>query len=95
MGKPTGFIEYLRELPVDLRARLTDEREALRARITFLVQDLRKEAPDGPFDLVLCRNVAFTYFDVPLQREVLARIESVLAPGGELVIGKGESLPSA
>lgn len=83
----------LRELPPGLRARLAVEREALGARITFLVQDLRKEAPAGPFDLVLCRNVAFTYFDVPLQREVLARIESVLAPGGELVIGKGERLP--
>jgi chemotaxis protein methyltransferase CheR len=84
----------LRELPLDLRARFAAERDALRARITFLVQDLRKEAPAGPFDLVLCRNVAFTYFDVPLQREVLARIRSVLAPTGELVIGKGEALPN-
>lgn len=84
----------LRELPPDLRVRLGAERDALRARITFLVQDLRKEAPPGPFDLVLCRNVAFTYFDVPLQREVLARIRSVLTPEGELVIGKGERLPN-
>jgi chemotaxis protein methyltransferase CheR len=84
----------LRELPLDLRARLASERDALRARITFLVQDLRDEAPAGPFELVLCRNVAFTYFDVPVQREVLARIHSVLAPGGELVIGKGEALPA-
>lgn len=83
----------LRELPSDLRARFASERDALRARITFLVQDLRHEAPDGPFDLVLCRNVAFTYFDVPLQRAVLARIQSVLAHEGELVIGKGEKLP--
>lgn len=83
----------LRELPPDLRTRLASERDALRARITFLVQDLRTEAPEGPFELVLCRNVAFTYFDVPLQREVLARIRSRLAPGGELVIGKGEKLP--
>lgn len=84
----------LRELPVELRARFASERDALRGRITFLVQDLRREAPAGPFDLVLCRNVAFTYFDASLQREVLARIESVLAPGGELVIGKGERLPA-
>lgn len=83
----------LRELPPHLRARFDVERHRLRTRITFLVQDLRREAPAGPFDLVLCRNVAFTYFDAPLQRDVLARIESVLAPGGELVIGKGEKLP--
>jgi chemotaxis protein methyltransferase CheR len=84
----------LRELPPELRTRLAVEKDSLRERITFLVQDLRKKAPAGPFDLVLCRNVAFTYFDVPLQREVLARIQSVLAPGGELVIGKGEKLPA-
>lgn len=81
------------ELPTELRTRLEREKDALRSRITFLVQDLRKEAPAGPFDLVLCRNVAFTYFDEPLQRDVMRRIESVLAPGGRLVIGKGESLP--
>jgi len=28
--------------------------------ITFLCQDIRKEAPEGSFDLVLCRNLAFT-----------------------------------
>lgn len=25
-------------------------------------QDLREEMLDGPFDLILCRNLAFTYF---------------------------------
>jgi hypothetical protein len=28
--------------------------------------------PDGPFDLVLCRNLAFTYFDEPVQHQVAA-----------------------
>jgi chemotaxis protein methyltransferase CheR len=83
----------LRELPLALRERLARGRDALRARITFRVQDLRREAPEGPFDVVLCRNVAFTYFDEAEQRVALRRIAAVLAPGGTLVIGKGESLP--
>ncbi len=66
---------------------------AFREGLTFLRQDLRSELPDGPFHLVLCRNVAFTYFAPPLQREVLARLVERLVPGGLLVIGGHESLP--
>ena len=49
---------------------------------------------DRPFDLVLCRNVAFTYFDDAGQRATLRRIASVTAPGGALVIGAHEDLPA-
>jgi chemotaxis protein methyltransferase CheR len=51
------------------------------------------ELPEGPFHLVLCRNVAFTYFTPALQREVLARLVTRLVPGGLLVIGGHELLP--
>ncbi len=62
--------------------------------VTFLHQDLRREAPDGPFALVACRNLAFSYFDEPGQRRALATISERLAPGGVLVIGLREGLPS-
>lgn len=68
-------------------------RDRFRAAVALLVQDLRHEAPDGPFDLVLCRNVAFTYFAASVQRKVLARIAARLRPGGALVIGRHELLP--
>jgi chemotaxis protein methyltransferase CheR len=68
-------------------------RPELRGDVEFRCQDLRREAPEGFFDLVLCRNVAFTYFAADLQREVLARICDALRPGGALVIGLHESLP--
>ena len=51
--------------------------------------------PDGPFDLVLCRYLAFTYYDEELQREVLARLRARLAPGGLLVLGAKERLPAS
>jgi chemotaxis protein methyltransferase CheR len=66
-----------------------------RQHVAFLKQDLRREAPPGLFDLVLCRNLAFTYFAPDLQRSVLARIAAVLARDGYLVIGAQERLPDA
>ena len=64
-----------------------------REGVTFVEQDVRRAAPPGPFDLILCRNVAFTYFDEAGQRDVLRTIVDRLAPGGALVIGRGESPP--
>ena len=91
----------LRELPPEWAARAFPDPgsepcidPAYREGVTFLRQDLRTDMPDGPFHLVLCRNVAFTYFAPPLQQEVLARVVTRLVPGGLLVIGGHESLPA-
>ena len=55
--------------------------------------DIRTPPPHGPFDLVMCRNLAFTYFDRDLQRATGARLADVLRPGGALVLGGHEALP--
>jgi chemotaxis protein methyltransferase CheR len=65
-----------------------------KAGVQFLEQDLRKNAPAGPFHLVACRYLAFTYLAEPLQQAVLARIAAVLEPGGFLVLGGRETLPA-
>ncbi|MFQ5349588.1 MAG: CheR family methyltransferase [Thermoanaerobaculia bacterium] len=65
-----------------------------RRGVELTLQDLRLEAPAGPFHLVLCRNLAFTYFAESLQREALHRIRTRLAPGGALVVGGHETLPA-
>jgi chemotaxis protein methyltransferase CheR len=49
--------------------------------------------PSGAFDLVLCRNLVFTYFDASLQVSLLERILERLAPSGVLVLGAHEALP--
>ena len=64
-----------------------------RQPVRFMAQDIRHATPGGPFDLVLCRNLAFTYFADDLQRATAARISSVLRPGGLLVLGEHEQLP--
>lgn len=67
--------------------------EAYRAGVTFVEHDVRQAAPPGPFDLILCRNVAFTYFDEARQRNAVRTIVERLAAGGALVVGRGETLP--
>jgi chemotaxis protein methyltransferase CheR len=62
--------------------------------VTFVRQDIRNEMPEGRFHLILCRNLAFTYFDDLLQREILQRLTEKLVPGGALIIGKLESFPN-
>jgi chemotaxis protein methyltransferase CheR len=64
----------------------------LRAMIRFERHNLHLDAPaPGPFDLVLCRNVLM-YFDLVAKRQVVARLLSVLADDGYLLVGHADSL---
>ena len=67
---------------------------ALRSAVEFHQQDMREALPAGPFELILCRYVAFTYFEAILNRRTLERLLALLRPGGALVIGLKEQLPA-
>lgn len=86
---PSGWVDQAFSSEGDLLCLRPEYREGL----DFRCQDLRQGMPEGPFHLVLCRNVAFTYFARPVQREVLARLLERLVPGGVLALGAHESLP--
>lgn len=58
-------------------------------------QDLLGALPQRQFDLILCRNVAFTYFSDDRARAALQRLASRLRVGGALVIGLHERLPGS
>lgn len=68
-------------------------RDQYRENVEFLCQDVRHASPSGVFHLILCRNLAFTYFGDTLQMEISQRLHSSLVSGGTLVIGVHESLP--
>jgi len=94
--KPTS----LHELPPQLVNQAFERKGSLfyvktahRQGLDFLYQDLRTDAPQSRFDLILCRYVAFTYFAPPLQRQVLNRLINRLLPNGYLAIGTHERLP--
>lgn len=69
--------------------------QELRAAVTFLQQDIRRQLPDwqSRFHLVLCRNLVLTYFDEEEQRRVMARVARCMARGGILVVGSHERVP--
>jgi chemotaxis protein methyltransferase CheR len=67
--------------------------DAFREAIDFVKQDIRRELPTGVFHLILCRNVVFTYFTEPVQRDILAQLVARLVPGGVLLVGTHEALP--
>jgi chemotaxis protein methyltransferase CheR len=90
----------LREVPDALRVAF-EARDALycvrpemRRGVAFVRGDVRTNAPPGPFHLVLSRNVAFTYFDETSQRAFASLARERLVPGGVLVVGCHESLPT-
>lgn len=65
----------------------------LRRKTHFVRQDIRKRELSGPFHIIFCRNMVFTYFEKSLQRELLAYLHDNLVDGGALIIGGHESLP--
>jgi chemotaxis protein methyltransferase CheR len=92
----------LREVPAELIGQAFTQtgprfciRPQYRGDLTFLKQDLRSEAPPGPFDLILCRNLAFTYFAPVLRQKILAAIAQRLLPNGFLVVGTHEQVCDA
>jgi chemotaxis protein methyltransferase CheR len=91
----------LKDLPAHWRTSAFDQvgdelvlRRELVANVELLQQDIRREMPAGPFHLILCRYLAFTYFDNALQREIAKGLLRRIARDGYLALGKHESWPA-
>jgi chemotaxis methyl-accepting protein methylase len=65
----------------------------IRGSVEFRRHDIVHEEPFPGMNIVLCRNLAFTYFSKENQMSVLKKIVSSLNEEGYLIIGKDESLP--
>lgn len=68
-------------------------KDRFKKTVRFFCQDIRRHTPGDAFDLILCRNLAFTYFNEEMQEKILAIFKSVLRTGGALGIGAHEALP--
>jgi chemotaxis protein methyltransferase CheR len=91
----------LKELPAEWRISAFEYvqgqfvlRRELRVSLELLHQDIRKDMPAGPFHLILCRYLAFTYFDPQLQHAIAEGLLRRIAPNGYVAIGKHESWPT-
>jgi chemotaxis protein methyltransferase CheR len=90
----------LRDLPGQWRCAAFEQgggrltiRQPFREAIIWCCQDVRQTQPASSFDLVLCRNLVFTYYEPSLQLELARRLAGAVCPGGALVIGAHEALP--
>jgi chemotaxis protein methyltransferase CheR len=90
----------LRDLPPEWIPRYFNEqagrhklKPALACQVTFSQQDIRREWPQGPFHLILCRHLVFTYYTESLRRRIAAELIARLRTGGLLVLGNRETLP--
>lgn len=83
-------------IPPDLSARYLETADArcrivesIRRSTDWQVHDLLREAPVGPWDLILWRNCAI-YLEPAAARDVWSRLVRSLRPGGILVTGRAE-----
>jgi chemotaxis protein methyltransferase CheR len=80
------LVKYFRE-----RATMWELADEIRSMVDFREMNLAVPWPQMPKpDLVLLRNVMI-YFDVPMKKEILGRIHSILAPDGYLLLGSAET----
>jgi chemotaxis protein methyltransferase CheR len=96
-GKACYPAGSMREMPADLldhaffsAGKEYCVRRPVRNSVRFLRQDLREESPAGTFQVIFCRNLAFTYFDRRLQEKVRERLARKTERDGILVAGMHE-----
>ena len=66
---------------------------SIRESVEFKKHDIIHEEPFSGMDIILCRNLAFTYFSKECQMSVLKKIAASLKENGYLIVGKDEFLP--
>ncbi|MBW2146128.1 MAG: protein-glutamate O-methyltransferase CheR [Deltaproteobacteria bacterium] len=94
---PSSLKEVSRELVqthFESRGQKFRIRPEIRQMVEFRAHDLITSDIPGRFDLILCRNIAFTYFLPSWRAEISRKLHSALEPDGFLVIGQNESLPA-
>jgi chemotaxis protein methyltransferase CheR len=90
----------LKDMPQELKAKafvnqenMLQIKDTYQQDVQFFNQDIRMDMPEGEFELILCRNLVFTYFQDDLQQETFDRMMTKLIPGGFFIVGIHESIP--
>ena len=65
----------------------------LRRRTRWVQADATRRVPAGPWDMILCRNLAI-YLTPAASAALFTRLAAALVPGGHLVVGKAERPPA-
>jgi chemotaxis protein methyltransferase CheR len=67
--------------------------QRIRRQTTWSTGDATRECPRGPWNMVLCRNLAI-YLQPEASEPMFRRMVREIAPGGVLVVGKAERPPA-
>lgn len=62
---------------------------AIHASVRWECRDLLTDSAPGPWDMILCRNLAI-YLESGVVVQLWKKLRAALAPGGVLVVGKAE-----
>lgn len=82
----THLIKYFQKKGTDWQIK-----DTIRSMVKFEELNLVKPWPSMPnFDIVMIRNVLI-YFDLPVKRDILARVRRLLAQDGYLFLGAAET----
>jgi chemotaxis protein methyltransferase CheR len=87
---PDVIARYFTALDDERWAILDDLRQSVRFTPVNLVEPLETR-PNGPFDVIFCRNVLI-YFDDASRRIAAENLYETLAPGGFICLGHTESM---
>lgn len=60
--------------------------------VNFQQQDIREQMPDGPIDIIFCKNLVDMYFEKSLSTRLFMFINARLNLGGLILLGNHESL---
>lgn len=89
-----------REMPLHLRQKyfINEKgtfclRHDLSQKIEWFEHNLIWERPPSDNHLIFCRNLVYTYFTDPLQKEITRRFHQALVARGFLVVGRKDRLP--
>lgn len=92
--------ERLTEVPAALLERYFVRRgeryqvvDGIREMVRFFRHDILGDQPFYRADLILCRNLLI-YFSRPQQQRILEQLAAALLPGGYLMLGRAETLPT-
>ena len=90
----------LKEMPAEWREtsfvqedNLFHLKKEYRELVDFEKQDIRNDMPEGPFDIVFCKNLVAMYFDEQLAVRLFQKIAGRMRSGGFLFLGNHEEIP--
>ena len=74
------------------RGEIFQVKKQFKQMVNFQQQDIRYTMPDGPFDIIFCKNLVAMYFEKPLANQLFMAMANRLYLGGLILLGNHESI---